>query len=95
LQSVFTLPPPAPTIYDQMNDEYSRLKEEYRQARCSEFLWAERPEGQRDLLPMASAKRKRLEQELVDFCAASGIDREDIQQFIAEIDQEHSGQISM
>jgi hypothetical protein len=68
-----------------MNDEYSRLKARYRQTRSEEVIvflstW--------DWGPEASEKSDRLRQELADFCVASGIDREDLQQFLAEVDQE-------
>lgn len=63
-----------------MDDEYSRLKARYREARRETFCVC--PDDEK------IKESDRQAQELEDFCVASGIDREDLHQFLAEVDQD-------
>jgi hypothetical protein len=73
-----------------MNDEYSRLKARYRETRNEEATWENlvRPKDAQNI-----TASDRQAQELADFCVASGIDLEDLHQFLAEVDKDIMAQI--
>jgi hypothetical protein len=63
-----------------MNQEYSNLKALYRQARIASALTTEKFNE--------DGRSAQISRQLTDFCAANGIDRKDLQTFLAQIDQE-------